>query len=325
MPTVALALSLGLGAGIVWDAPQNCPDVSSIERQIADAGIVDHPPVHARVKSPVASSTWQLEVELGDAPTRTVEGESCAALADALVAMVILQGDEEVDPPPEDEPAMPPPAVPGPPPLPAAEPPSLAAAPRPTAPPADSPPPATRRRAVPSWVIGIDGGVHGLGVPGPGGGAGVRLGVAFEHLRLSGYGQWWFRRTKPVRVPVEAAYRLAVGGLEACGVAGLGRLEALGCGVIELGELRAQGLGAAPSRTKRHLWLAPGGAAGLHWRVRAPVRVGLGIAALAPLVRERFTVGDLSAGEVGPIELRGLFQVVVVLAGRGTRRNRDAR
>ncbi len=325
MTTVSLALWLGLGGGIVWDAPPPCPEAPTIERRVAEAGIEEPPSTRARVEVREAGSVWQLEVEFGDAPARVVEGESCDALADALVAMIILQGDgsQSLD---EVEPAMPPPTVPGPPSLPATAPPPTTAPPREQ--PRALPPPAAPRRR-PSrrgaLLLGVEGGIHGLGIPGPGGGAGLRLGVAFDRLRLSGYGQWWFRRTKPVRIPIEATYRLAVAGLEACGVATFGRLEALGCGVFEFGELRAQGLRAAPSRTKRHLWVAPGAVGNLQWRIRNPVRLGLGVAALAPLARRQFAVGDLTAGEVGSIELRGLLHVLVVVPRGRREKNPDVR
>ncbi len=322
-----LALLLAPDPGVRWDAPPTCSSPGSIDARLEAANVRVERPVVAHVipPTPADSATWRLEVRVADTPPRLLEGESCDALADALVAMLSVQARAAVPPPPAPQPTLAPPESAGPPALPAASlpsPPAAAAteAPAPFEPQAS--PEGSARRS-PAVVLGMAAGIHGVGIPGLGGGVGADLGVRFPHLRVGGYGRWWFRRDRAVG-PVAASYRLAVGGLEACGVGALGRLEALGCGVAEFGELRARGEGAAPPRTQRHLWFAPGARLGAQWRTRGPLRFGLSAVVLAPLNRRQFSIGDVSAGQIGPVELRALAHIAVSIPTRRSRK-RDGR
>ncbi|MGH1345833.1 MAG: hypothetical protein ACRBN8_29990 [Nannocystales bacterium] len=311
------ALLLAPGPGVRWQAPSVCPDERAVAARLeaADVGVTQ--PVAAQVIPPAGTATgspvWRLEVRMGESPLRVLEGESCDALTDALVAMLSVQTHAEPPPTEPSEPDLPPPELPSPPRLPAVTHPP----PAPSAPPAEAPPkaradPPSGLRS-PAVVLGVAAGLHGVGVPGLGGGLGADLGLRFPHLRLAGYGRWWFRREQEVVSPIKAGYRLAAGGIEACGVARFGQIEALGCGLAELGELRAEGIDAAPSRTQRHLWVGPGARLGAQWRTRGILRLGLSAVALAPLNRRRFNIGDAPAGQVGPVELRALVHIGVAI------------
>lgn len=325
MPWRLLAFLLTPAPEITWVAPPTCPDAASIELRLVSADVQLAHPVVARVGAPPSTgSSWRLEVRVADMPPRQLEGESCDALADAFVAMLSVQASVGQGTPVLPEPELPPPAVPSPPAIPSAD----EARPPPTTSIPAQPPPAEPRpargapmRPAPLVVLGIAAGVHGIGVPGPGGGIGVDAGIRYPHLRMLAYGRWWFRRAKQVVGPTEARYRLAVGGIEACGVIGLGRIDALGCGLGELGELWARGVAAEPSRTQKHWWVAPGIRLGAQWRARPIVRFGLSAVALAPLVRRRFTIGDESAGQVGPVELRGVAHVVFAIPTRRAKKS----
>ena len=320
LPALPFVLAPGLG----WTAPASCPDRVSVEQRLSEADRQRH--VSAVVHAPPSPDLpWRLIVVVDDSPPRELEGESCDALADAVVAMLSIHGPEP-KPEPEPEPASAPPFD-IPPPLPP---------PAPSTPTHEELPPQPRRPdeltpepptpdispalSAPLWVVGIGGGVHGLGVPVPGGGLGLDLGIRFPRLLVAAYGQWWFRRTTVVTGDVKAAYRLALGGAQACGVAGVGTIDILGCALFEAGELRAEGLHAAPGHTRRHLWMAPGAKLGMQWRVRNPVRIGVTTAALLPLQRQAFAIGDASAGTVGAVELRGVLQVSVALPGPGAKK-----
>jgi len=330
-----MALLVGADPGVSWDAPSTCPDVKSVQLRLESAGVRLTHPVAARVVAPPSTgSTWRLEVRVAELPARQLDGESCDALVDALVAILSVQATSELAIPPlaEPEPELPPPAVPSPP----AIPPTIETAMRPAESPpaetlpAESPPgePLPGRDApgghAPQIVLGIAAAVHGIGVPGPGAGLGADAGLRLPHLRVVAYGRWWFRRDQEVIGRIQAAYRLAVGGIEACGVASFGRIDTLGCGLGELGELRAEGLSAAPSRTQRHVWVAPGIRLGAQWRTEHFVRFGLSAVGLVPLVRRRFVIGDAPAGQVGPVELRGVAHVVFAIPTRRAKK-RDAR
>lgn len=335
MSWLLLAWLFAPGANVSWVAPPTCPDPASVELRLESADVRLAQPVVARVVAPPSGgSTWRLEVQMADTPPRLIEGESCDALADALVAILSVQATAGPPIPVVPEPELAPPAVPTPPAIPSATETAMGPGERQPAErqpaelqPTESPPaerqPLREGRA-PKIVLGIAGAVHGVGVPRPGGGVGAAAGLRYPHVRIMAYGRWWFRRDQEVIGGIEAAYRLAVGGIEACGVASFGSFDALGCGLGELGELRAEGISAAPSRTQRHLWLAPGFRLGTQWRTRRSVRLGLSAVALVPLVRRRFTVGDAPAGQVGPVELRGIAHVVFAIPSRRAKK-RDAR
>ncbi len=330
-----LLIAVGLygapqGSPLTWSAPPECPtgsDVQARASRLAGGKLeMQETSVVAVVHAPLrVGAPWWLELRIDGGPPRRLEGESCEALADAAAVMLEMQGAKS-----PEGPALVP--TPEPPAVEPARPPPLEAEPRSVAPAERT----ERSSGVPSTTVAIDdeaessrpplvpfvgamAGVHGLGLPGVGGGISATLGVRVGRLRLAGYGQYWFRRERAVVDSVLAAYRLGLGGVEACGAFAVGRarsrFELLGCGQAEVGQLRADGLGAAPSRTQRHLWVALGGGLGTMWRGLAGVGLGVRATALAPLIRRRFVVGDVVAGEIGGVELRLLAGLEVQLGG----------
>src|ERR1700734_4155731 len=80
-----------------WTAPTGCPTQTEVLAQIRSAvgpAVSAHDPVHARaVVARGERETWQGALELsvgGQESTRQVEGETCRAVADAVVVMVAL-------------------------------------------------------------------------------------------------------------------------------------------------------------------------------------------------------------------------------------------
>lgn len=325
-----------------WDAPAGCPDLASMrarieaERVDTDAAVE---PVRLRARAiPPASDAepWRLELELGDGGPRTIEGESCAAVADAAAVMVAISLDAGADleapavpPAPSEEPSAPIERDP-------ASPVDTPPEPRePSTPPprieGDRRPPtsrASRGRSL-EIVIGGVGAVHGLGLPAPGGGVGGRLGVRWGPLAIAATGMHFIRRERAVIEDVSAAFRLTVAAIEGCGVLARGsapaRIELVGCGVAEAGRVWGRGIGASPSRTRRHPWVALGGGAGVVWIPWRGVGISLRGDVLAPLVPRTFSIGTLSAGRVGPVDLRGLLAIEARIAVRAIDRRSEGR
>jgi hypothetical protein len=281
--------------------------------------------VRGRVLEPEAEGApWRLQIELAGSDAREIQGESCDALVGAAAVMVAIslssRGHAAVPEPPPPEPAE----------LEAtdAEPSDVeavdAAGPEPTI--ARSDPLPARRWGPARALLGVTVALHGAGLPSLGAGLGGRVGVLWGPLRVAAYGAHWFRRERAVVDDVAAAYQLGVGGLELCGVLGLGTapagFELLGCGEAEVGLLRAEGVRAESSNTQRRAWWAMGGGVGAAWTPRSFVALGLRADVLAPLNRFRFTIGSRPAGTIGPVDARGAVFVEFRLPSTdaGTRR-----
>lgn len=329
MLATILAVALRLAPGdvaIAWEAPEGCPDAAYVRGRIAEQlrGVeVEAARVRARVSAPEGSgAAWRLWIAIGDEGERELEAESCTALADAAAVMVAISlnasvpGEEGGVPEPPvveaadeavDEPERGAEAV--------AEEPSLEpiAAPSEPAPDAAAGPSTPERSAGPRrWraaaVLGVAVGAHGVGLPVPGAQLGGRVGVRWGPLVVALSGMHSFRRERPVVGDVAASYQLTTGGLELCGVLALGRrvaIEGFACAEAEVGRLRAEGLRAVSPQVQRHPWVGVGGGGGAAWVARPWLAVGLRADLVAPLLGRRFVVGDASAGEVGPVDVRG--------------------
>lgn len=339
-PTLAVLLLLAPDEiAITWDAPPSCPDVGSVRERIAEQlrGARTEPTaVRARVSAPDAQGApWRLWIAIGDEGQRHIEGHSCTALVDAAAVMVAISLETADEPVPLDVPEPPPEPAPGDPltieatptpqteqatrgatSRPAALPPGVAGADDATVPAPDARPSSRSsrpRRGRARAVLGVTTGLHGVGLPAPGAGLGGRLGVRWGPLSAAITGTHWFQRQRPVTGEVAASYRLGTAGLDLCGALPLGRVpaafELLGCGRGEAGVLRAEGLGATPSRTRHHPWVALGGAATAMWLPRPWVGLGLRAEVVAPLLGRRFVIGDASAGAVGPVDARGTLEL----------------
>jgi len=326
--TLATALRLAPEAiAITWDAPASCPDAEYLRQRISEhlRGVeVEATDVRARVLAPaVAGARWRLQLAIGDEGQRELEGESCAALADAAAVMVAISLNAAAqaaeltipEPPPEApgsdvvraEPSEPD-AVP------AAVPASAAAPAEPAEP---GPSPIDDDDAVRSSsagrplqaVLGVTTAAHGVGLPAPGVGLGGRVGVRWGPLVVALVGTHWFRRERPVVGEVAARYRLSTAGLEPCGVLALGRspraFEPFACGVAEVGVLRAEGVRAVSPKLQRHPWVGLGAGVGAAWVPRAWLAVSLRVDVVAPLLGRQFVIGSASAGAVGPVDARG--------------------
>jgi hypothetical protein len=332
-----LAVALRLAPdelAIAWEAPASCPDAAYLRARIVEQlrGVeVEATKVEARVSAPAApGAPWHLWIAIGDEGRRELEGESCTALADAAAVMVAISLNAAVEaddlgipePPPAEAPAVP--TEPGPStdavavdpsPEPFATPPEDDGTPAPVARTLTPEPPAGPRWQPPRAVLGISPGVHAVGLPAPGAQLGGRVGVRWGPLSAALSGTHFFRRERSVIDEVAASYQLTTGGLELCGVLVLGRglaaFESFACAEAEAGRLRAEGLRAASPQVQRHPWVGVGGAAGAVWLARPWLALGLRADVVAPLLGRRFVVGDVSAGEVGPVDVRGALVLEV--------------
>lgn len=348
LPSLALVLRLApegpAALAITWDAPAACPEVEYVRGRITEHlhGVtVEATRVRAHVSAPaVAGAPWRLRIAIGDEGQRELQGESCAALADAAAVMVAISlnaagGANALDVP-EPPPQAPPVDAPVEPPEPSATEPSPVTpgpvTPSPVEPgrvepplsldliddltppgstaPASRPEPARRSQQSPARaVIGVTIGAHGVGLPAPGAGLGGRVGVRWGPLSAAISGAHWFRRERAVVGDVAAGYRLSSFGPELCGVLARGRapvaFEPFACAELEAGVLWAEGVRASPSRVQRHPWVAVGGGLGVAWVPRAWVAVALRADVVAPLLGRQFVIGSASAGQVGAVDVRG--------------------
>lgn len=337
--TLILALRLAPeGIAIAWDAPASCPDVEYVRGRISEhlRGVeVEAAEVRAQVLAPaLEGAPWRLQLVMGDGGRRELEGESCTALADAAAVMIAIslnaaaRAAELAIPEPPPEPPGPAPGPDGEPIQPREDDAGAAAVPTLTGDPLapsrdpDALDPSittetsrrTRQARRPlQALVGVTTGGHGVGLPAPGAGLGGRVGLRWGPLSLALVGTHWFRRQRPVVGDVAARYRLTTAGLEPCGGLTRGRapwvFEPLACGVIEAGVLWARGVGALPSLTQRHPWIALGGGVGVAWVPRSWLAVGLRADVVAPLLGRQFVIGTASAGAVGPVDARGAVAV----------------
>ena len=94
-PSVAVASPIDLE----WDAPPGCPDASDVAARIEVRA--DAHPVTARAVIVESDGAWLLTLDIegaAGADRRTLEGESCAALADAAALLIGVATGPDADP-----------------------------------------------------------------------------------------------------------------------------------------------------------------------------------------------------------------------------------
>lgn len=301
-----------------WTAPEGCPSAIEV------AGWLDDAPGGAPITAAITvrrigPSRWEVEVtvgEPGEGSRRTIAGESCVAVTRAAVVVVALaQGAAPAEP---TTPEPPPPPPPSPRVEPVTEPtPPRSAAVVPSAP-AETPtstraPFGLRLAAAPLIGAGplprIAGGVHG------------GIGIEARRWWFEVGASHWFRSFAARRATPSAgvAVALTTATLDLGPRFAWRRLAIVLGGVAELGVLAARPVNTERRGPDRRAWIAAGGRAGVHWRVRPWLGFGLEAAVVAPMIRGRYVVGGTEVHRVGPVAAQGAAVVHVVLPVRAGR------
>lgn len=267
-------------APLVWSAPAGCPDEARLRAALAHSTGDEHAGDDVVVVVEPRAELWHARVHM---PTgeRELTGESCQALADAVVVILSLANEARAATPAPAEPVVAAPAAPAPS---LREPdrmPPLVAAPAP--------------RREPSR--GVQLGLALLGeagiLPGPSAGPRLSLGVSD--------GRWALELAGTLLVPRaaslagEAAPRADIRWLGAqllvCRAShALLRI----CGGGEVGELTGTGQGVDRPETAHGVWVAFVGAAALRGPLGAlPISWEAGVAAASALLRPEFGFDDV--------------------------------
>lgn len=261
-----------------WSAPSGCPSEEEVKLSIARR-VQRVPPgpdalaVRVRVDSPV-DGIWKgvVETRSGAATgTRTLEAESCRALAEstALIVALMLDPTHALGDPAPRAPTAPD----------RAERSTVVARPTRAAP----------RRVHALLGAHVDGSAGVL--PSPAYGAGIMAGVALSASTVEVSVSFWPRRRRalPGVAPAAGAnVALLAASVSLCPGAPVGPVELGGCAVAALGRFDAEGFGLEGDVAARTRWLAVG--AGAFGRLRVTHRLALSVrlGVLRALDRPRF-------------------------------------
>lgn len=279
------ALLVAAPLDLEWAAPEGCPSEPEVRAKVLELSGIEPSgasrlAVRARLRS--EEGRWGIALEIASAAgrtDRTLEADSCAALAEATEVILALALAEA---PPSRTPI-----VAGP-------------APRPRAPTAPI-----------HFDLGLSGLVGAGHLPSPafGGAVSVRLGLPPMRLELSA--QLWAPRE------VEATARLwgASGALRGAWVLPLGDLELAPELGVELGQIRAEGLASAVdgARTRAgvHAQLTGGVFGG--WWLHPALQLRLGGRLGVALARPSVAAGDAVLFRVQPWMAQGELGLAVRL------------
>ena len=293
-----------------WDAPPECPTKDVVLARVRERR-ADRPFRAIEAEAVVEQAhdgPWQLRLWVkGDdgVAEREIEAQTCDALADATASIVAVAATEERI-------VVPTVVVPAPAPVVSTEP-ARASAPVDVHTPeraSSATPPARIPR--PRARIAAFGGVDHGAVPGTGGTIGGEVGVHWTHVRVSAFGLHAITR-RVSSGDAEARHWLGAGGLSICGVAPLAAFEVGGCGAIEAGALGSRGTRGRALDEQRTLWVAASLGALAGWRFARRWSLFVRVDAVIPVLRHRFFVGEDLVGQIGPIGVRGLAGLAVVL------------
>jgi hypothetical protein len=265
-----------------WDAPAGCPPAASVRANVARGlpaapeGVA--PMIASVVVRPLDADRWQAALDLrgvGWTATRTLEGASCAAVADAAGLVIGLALTTELAGPVVVAPPPPPPAPP---------------APRLSTP-------------VVSLAFAGDGGT----LPSPTTGASLAAGWHWTHALAELRASLYESRTGTVAAFPDTGGRLSFASIAARGCALWGQAVSLGPCVVG-GVDRVSGSGTGPIATASVTSDAPfiAGGLALEWRWSRWLAALLSAEAAIPLVRARFSVENVGlVHEAAAVSLRG--------------------
>ncbi len=303
---IALAMSLlGLAGAaraeprpsavsLTWEAPVGCPSSERIlaetDRILAGSTVRTDPPIEARARVRRDGETWilSLETRRGEAVgTRELAGESCTAVGEAMIVILILMIDPALMPetPPRLEPE-PVAQVVAPPPV--QKPAAVVARPAP-------PPPIACRWGRPALALSLLGDLGAL--PAPAAGGELAFGLRRCSLGASAGVRALYPRTGEAELDTSAGGDLwLIAGALAIGLArDLGPLELGTRGGLEVGAMSGRGVGINHPDSGRALWLAASAGAAVRIPLAARLAAAAAVDLVVPLRRARFVIDDLGS------------------------------
>jgi hypothetical protein len=287
---------------LAWHGIAGCPDAIAVRErwEAALAGTEARVRIDAAVER-TADARWRLALEVtGPAGrgAREIVADSCDALVEAAGVIVGMVGTgalaDAVDVP-SVEPRTVAPAIEAP----THEPtPASGAA---------TPAPSATRRLVPGWGVRI-GGAFDLGVlPSLGATIGGEVSAEWRRLRVTLGGLHAITRRRE-EDDGAGAFAIGAGTIGAGPVLRRDPIALAAMARLEVGVVRAEGEGVRTTYLHRHLWTALDLGAELGWSFARDWVLGVSAAAVFPLRRWRFAIGDASFGAIGPVGGRfGLF------------------
>jgi hypothetical protein len=286
-------------ADLAWTAPGDCATRASAQEQIErlvgrSLAEVEHVDFQVEIARSGARE-WRVAVRTiardGGARVRELTGASCAEVADAAavaIAMAIEASDESdlaQQPPAGDVAAD---DAPVPPDARARDEAPAQPAPERTSTAASTPASPDALRFALGAGLMLD---HGS-LPELAPGAELALSLGWRALRLTALGEFFpNQQTRLSSNPDHGGeFRLALGGLLACGERGFGALAAFGCGGFELGRLSAKGIGVHNPRFGDSGWQALRAELGGRYEFVAGLGVLLRAGIALPLERRAFVL-----------------------------------
>ena len=352
--TVGAALLLALAASVTpigiagaeprypvhleWTAPEECPTASEIEAGVQRLLGVES---QASASTPLdvsasarrgAGGLWLGEVEtrLGSkVGRRSIQTESCRAVADATALIVALMLD------PDAVAAHRRPAVPGPtagaaPPASSSRPPRPAGSPPPVVTLASPSPPTARGAAearaggdatgrVSVWLAALSALDLGT-LPHAAFGAGLAAGIGFRHSTLGvGFGDFAKVSTSIAGTTPAAGgnFRLLAAWVAACPAVGTGAFDWGACARFELESMSGSGFGVGRPTRNSFRWAAVGGGLLGRLHLNRALSIPLEVGLVVPLATPNFTLKGLTqnAGLVHrPAAVSGRLSLGLALA-----------
>jgi hypothetical protein len=265
-----------------WVAPDACPSGAAVSSAI-DRSLGGGPApaaVHARVVVSQEGGTFHAEIELGDpghGNTRSIDAESCAALADAVALVVALAADSVAAPPPRETPR-----------------PDAASSSPPAASPAADSHALTAPAPRDNWFAGASFLLDTAILPGTAAGANVALGYGPSRTTVEIDGAFLAPQDATLvdRPSQGARMWLAHAGARACYAAIAGQFELGPCAGAGVVWIVAHGFGGPPDQPSDATGTTAVGALGARAGLRAGRHLTLRLTADAvlPLSRPRFAI-----------------------------------
>jgi hypothetical protein len=278
-------------AAVVWKAPEGCPtEAELIEKatRLLGYSLVQHPtPIRFEAEvTQRADQRWTLTLDMtheGGATRRSLNGESCQAVAEAAAAAIALAL-KPPDAEPEPRPAEPAeqPAAPAP------EPPLKAPVRR-------APKPSKHEAPRLRFAARLVGGADFFVFPSPAfdvtASAGLLVG---QRWQIEAFGLWLPSQRSTV-AGAEADFQLLGGGARGCI---LPTEWLVGCLGLEVGQVRARGQNVTHSRAGNATWVAPEADLVVLRPLAGPLSLALEGAAAVPLARTEFQISGVGVHEL---------------------------